>query len=89
MISINSKNLCECILSGTLEFSQNTEEFDHRSQYIYKFYDAVDLNLQMKFGTKGNEDFWYPFTNDPKEVYIFETTFQDILQTRSSKTLFL
>ena len=77
--------MVESILSGNIEFVENKEEIDNKSSYVYEFNDEYDLSLINSIKIQGNEQFWYPFLNDPNEIFLFETEFQNILNKRKSK----
>ena len=67
-----------------LEFLEDKEDLDNKGMYIYEFYDDMDESLRKRFSILGNEAYWYPFINDPKEVQRFEIEFQNLLAERQS-----
>ena len=69
-------------MSGSLEFLEDKIEYDNKSMYIFEFYDDMNEGLKNEFNVLGNEDYWYPFINDLKEVQRFETKFQQLLIDR-------
>ena len=77
------------MISGSLEFLVDKEEYDNKSMYIYEFNDTTDESLKKRFGVLGNEDYWYPFINDPKEVQLFETKFQKLAAQRQGSFYYL
>ena len=67
-----------------MEFLEDKEDLDNKGMYIYEFYDDMDESLRKRFSILGNEAYWYPFINDPKEVQRFEIEFQNLLAERQS-----
>ena len=65
-----------------MNFLEDKEDLDHKGVYIYEFYDKMDESLKKRFNVLGDEDNWYPFINDPKEVQRFEIEYQNLLAER-------